>query len=254
MLVHALLGGVIYGCYFTLIGLGLNLVFGVMRIVNLAHGDVLMLGAFAAFFLFHLVGLSPFIAAPVVMVGFFLLGLPFYYLVVPRLALAKDAEMLSLILFFGIQQIIEALAAIVFGDAGALEALNGITHPAIGAELFRLKEEHAGSGRVVVIEIPLLTAAHRVTLGLAAVVVVDVDPAVALSRLVDQRGMDPDDAAARMAAQMDRSAHLALADLVVDNSGDRSHLEAEIDRLWAELSVLESVARRGARSVPAPPG
>lgn len=147
-----------------------------------------------------------------------------------------------------------ALAAIVFGDAGALEALNGITHPAIGAELFRLKEEHAGSGRVVVIEIPLLTAAHRVTLGLAAVVVVDVDPAVALSRLVDQRGMDPDDAAARMAAQMDRSARLALADLVVDNSGDRSHLEAEIDRLWAELSVLESVARRGARSVPAPPG
>ncbi len=117
MLVHALLGGVIYGCYFTLIGLGLNLVFGVMRIVNLAHGDVLMLGAFAAFFLFHLVGLSPFIAAPVVMAGFFLLGLPFYHLVVPRLALAKDAEMLSLILFFGIQQIIEALAAIVFGSS-----------------------------------------------------------------------------------------------------------------------------------------
>ena len=63
MLAHALLGGVIYGCYFALVGLGLNLVFGVMRIVNLAHGDVLMLGAYAAFFLFHLFGLSPFIAA-----------------------------------------------------------------------------------------------------------------------------------------------------------------------------------------------
>jgi dephospho-CoA kinase len=147
-----------------------------------------------------------------------------------------------------------ALAAIVFGDADALEALNGITHPAIGAELFRLKEEHAGTDRLVVIEIPLLTAAHRATLGLAAVVVVDVDPAVALSRLVDQRGMDPADAAARMAAQMDRSARLALADLVVDNSGDRDHLEAEVDRLWAELSVLGAVARRHAPADLPPPG
>jgi len=132
--------------------------------------------------------------------------------------------------------------------------LNGITHPAIGAELFRLKEEHAGTDRLVVIEIPLLTAAHRATLGLAAVVVVDVDPAVALSRLVDQRGMDPADAAARMAAQMDRSARLALADLVVDNSGDRDHLEAEVDRLWAELSVLGAVARRHAPADLPPPG
>ena len=49
----------LFGLYFTLIGLGLNLVFGVMRIVNLAHGDFLMLGAFAAFWLFTLFGLHP---------------------------------------------------------------------------------------------------------------------------------------------------------------------------------------------------
>jgi branched-chain amino acid transport system permease protein len=117
MLLHALLGGVVFGCYFTLIGLGLNLVFGVMRIVNLAHGDVLMLGSFAAYFLFHLAALSPLSAAPLIVIGFFLLGLPFYYLVVPRLAASRDAEMLSFILFFGVQQIIEALAAIAFGSS-----------------------------------------------------------------------------------------------------------------------------------------
>ncbi|HEX5325680.1 MAG TPA: branched-chain amino acid ABC transporter permease, partial [Acetobacteraceae bacterium] len=45
MLLSAIVSGIVFGLYFTLVGLGLNLVFGVMRIVNLAHGDFLMLGA-----------------------------------------------------------------------------------------------------------------------------------------------------------------------------------------------------------------
>ena len=49
MLIYALVAGVLFGLYFSLVGIGLNLVFGVMRIVNLAHGDMLMLGAFIAF-------------------------------------------------------------------------------------------------------------------------------------------------------------------------------------------------------------
>ena len=52
MLEYALIAGLLFGLYFSLIGLGLNLVFGVMRIVNLAHGDFLMLGGFAAYVLF----------------------------------------------------------------------------------------------------------------------------------------------------------------------------------------------------------
>ncbi len=46
MLLSAIIEGLLFGLYFTLVGLGLNLVFGVMRIVNLAHGDFLMLGAY----------------------------------------------------------------------------------------------------------------------------------------------------------------------------------------------------------------
>ena len=53
MLTYALVAGVLFGLYFSLVGIGLNLVFGVMRIVNLAHGDFLMLGAFVA------IGVSP---------------------------------------------------------------------------------------------------------------------------------------------------------------------------------------------------
>jgi branched-chain amino acid transport system permease protein len=105
----------VFGLYFSLVGIGLNLVFGVMRIVNLAHGAFLMLGAYAAYWLYHLLGLSPLLAAPICLVAFLLLGLPLYALVVPRLQRARDAEMLSLILFFGLAQIIEALASLAFG-------------------------------------------------------------------------------------------------------------------------------------------
>src|SRR5580704_811633 len=112
MLFGAICAGLVFGLYFTLIGLGLNLIFGVMKIVNLAHGDFLMLGGFAAYFLFYLLGLHPLLAAVVVLVVFFAAALPIYYLVVPRLLLARDAEMLSVILFFGLTQVIEALAAI----------------------------------------------------------------------------------------------------------------------------------------------
>ncbi len=117
MLAHAILSGVVFGCYFTLVGLGLNLIFGVMRIVNLAHGDVVMLGAFAAFWLFALLGLHPLISSVIVLGIFALLGLPVYYLIVPRLLAARDSEMLSIILFFGVQQIIEAIATIAFGTS-----------------------------------------------------------------------------------------------------------------------------------------
>jgi branched-chain amino acid transport system permease protein len=115
MLIGAIIAGLIFGLYFTLVGLGLNLVFGVMRIVNLAHGDFLMLGAFAAFWMFRLYGLHPLVSALVVLVVFVVVGLPIYYLVVPRLQRARDAEMLSLILFFGLSQMIEATATIAFG-------------------------------------------------------------------------------------------------------------------------------------------
>ncbi len=116
MLTQALLGGVVFGLYFTLIGLGLNLVFGVMRIVNLAQGGFVMLGAYAAFWAWGLFHLHPVYSAMIVLAVFLVMGLPIYYLIVPRLQVAKNSEMLSLILFFGLSQMIEAGASIAFGS------------------------------------------------------------------------------------------------------------------------------------------
>ncbi len=115
MLIGAIVAGVVFGLYFTLVGVGLNLVFGVMRIVNLAHGDFLMLGGYTAWWLLSAFGIHPLPAAAIVLVGFMLAGLPLYYLVVPRLQRARDSEMLSLILFFGLSQMIEAVTTIAVG-------------------------------------------------------------------------------------------------------------------------------------------
>lgn len=115
MLTYSILAGLLFGLYFSLIGLGLNLVFGVMRIVNLAHGDFVILGAYAAIGLFGLHAINPIAAAVACLFLFTILGFPIYYALVPRLLRSSDSEMLSIILFFGLSQVIEALVNITFG-------------------------------------------------------------------------------------------------------------------------------------------
>jgi branched-chain amino acid transport system permease protein len=115
MLSYALIAGILFGLYFSLVGIGLNLVFGVMRIVNLAHGDVLMLGAFVALGVVALAGIDPLFAVPLAFVVFLLAGTLLYWVLVPRLQGSANPEMLSIILFFGLSQVIEAVTTICFG-------------------------------------------------------------------------------------------------------------------------------------------
>jgi dephospho-CoA kinase len=133
-----------------------------------------------------------------------------------------------------------ALATLVFGHPEELEALNAITHPAIGIAMIAGRDAYADTGGIVVMDIPLLKAFHREMLDLAAVVVVDTPIEIALDRLVNQRGMAPADAKARIDSQMDRPTRLAEADFVIDNSSDEDHLIGEVDRVWAELLALQA--------------
>lgn len=130
----------------------------------------------------------------------------------------------------------QALADLVFGPDGgdALADLNAIVHPAVGAEIARRLEEASRGDGVVVLDVPLLVESGRDDM--AALVVVDVDPEVALARLVEQRGMRAEDARARMARQATREERRARADVVLDNSGTREALEAQVDALWARLT------------------
>ena len=125
-----------------------------------------------------------------------------------------------------------AIAAMVFNDPEALADLNALTHPAIREVVGARIAELEGTDRVVVVDTPLLAETTNPDWGIAGVIVVDVPIEVAVDRLVHQRGLSEADAKARIAAQLSREERRKIADLVIDNSGDRSSLERQVARAW----------------------
>ena len=126
-----------------------------------------------------------------------------------------------------------ALGALVFADPDALNDLNGITHPAIGA-LAAAREESAGPDAIVVHDNPLLIemgAAERCDV----VLVVDVPEDVQIERLVTIRGMSETDARARLSAQASREERTGAADLLIDNTGPLDELDPIVGGIWGEL-------------------
>lgn len=128
----------------------------------------------------------------------------------------------------------KALAGVVFEDAGALADLNAIVHPLVRAAIAARVAELAGTGAVVVLEIPLLVESGR-SYGASQVIVVDCPEEVAVRRLVEDRGMDEADARRRIAAQVSRADRLAAADAVIDNSGSMADLRRQVDAAWDHL-------------------
>ena len=131
------------------------------------------------------------------------------------------------------------VAGIVFADPDALKDLNGIVHPAVGAEILRRVAEHAGTDHIVVLDIPLLAEGEgRRRYPSSGIIVVDTPVEVAVERLVSNRGLDEADARARISRQVSREDRLKIADRVVDNGGDRTYLAGQLDGLWAWISGL----------------
>jgi dephospho-CoA kinase len=129
-----------------------------------------------------------------------------------------------------------AVASVVFADEQAKRDLEQIVHPAVGNVMVTRLQELADTDAVVIYDVPLLVESGRK--GYAAVIVVDVDPEIAIERLVTQRGMSEADARARIANQVSREERLAVADRVIDNSGTREDLERQVDEAWAWIQTL----------------
>lgn len=129
-----------------------------------------------------------------------------------------------------------AIADVVFNDAEALVDLNNIVHPAVGAEIARRLEKELQTDRVVVLDVPLLVESGRDDL--AALIVVDTDPEIAVRRLVEQRGFRETDARARIARQASREDRLARADFVITNDGTRDELRQRVDQCWEWIDGL----------------
>jgi dephospho-CoA kinase len=129
-----------------------------------------------------------------------------------------------------------ALAKIVFTDENARVLLNEITHPLIHEHMDAGEEAAVatlGPDIVVVHDVPLLAEGQRAS-EFALVIVVDVPPEVQVKRVVG-RGLPEDQARARMAAQATREERLAIADVVIDNSGTLADLDRRVDEVWASL-------------------
>lgn len=137
----------------------------------------------------------------------------------------------------------DKLGSVVFGDPALRGKLNAIVHPRVGARMAEL-ERAAPSGSVVVHDVPLL-AENGLAAAYDLVVVVDVPPQLQLDRLVRLRGMTREQAEARIAAQASREQRLAVAGIVLDNSGSLYELDRQVADLWAQL-------RRRARAQGAP--
>ncbi|MEI8068487.1 MAG: dephospho-CoA kinase [Actinomycetota bacterium] len=135
------------------------------------------------------------------------------------------------------------VAQMVFGDADMLKRLNAIMHPAIGVEILRQIELNMATDNVVVLDMPLLVENQRD--GMSGLVVVDVEPEVAISRLVQFRNMNEEDARRRMANQASREDRLKVADRVIDNSGKPEDLTAQVDDVWDWFATLPN-AQQGA--------
>ena len=130
----------------------------------------------------------------------------------------------------------QAVADIVFNDPAALADLGAIVHPAVGEEIEGRLAAEVGTDHVVVLDVPLLVESGRSDM--AGLLVVDVDPELAIARLVAHRGFSEADARARVARQASREERVARADLVIDNSGDLGSLRRQVDAAWEWIEAL----------------
>lgn len=130
------------------------------------------------------------------------------------------------------------LARIVFADKGKLAALNAIVHPIIVGGIAEALERFRETKEIVVLDAALIVELGLDD-GLDVLVVVTAPEKLRAQRLVD-RGMNVEDAVARMASQAPPQRLLERADIVVNNSGDLAELTEEARRVYRELEARVS--------------
>jgi branched-chain amino acid transport system permease protein len=107
-LIQQLADGLLIGLMYSLIAIGLTLIWGVMNIVNFAHGEFLMLGMFTSYWLFTLYGIDPIFSIPICFVGMFILGTLIYRFIVSKVM--KGPMLAQLVVTFGVSIFISNLA------------------------------------------------------------------------------------------------------------------------------------------------
>lgn len=112
-LAQAVLNGLLLGALYALIGMGMALIFGVMRIVNFAHGAFMMLGMYATYVLFDRFGINPYFGFPITAVFLFIVGYLVYLVLLKRIS--ERSDFMQILLTLGISLIISNGILIGFG-------------------------------------------------------------------------------------------------------------------------------------------
>ena len=104
--------GILVGALYGLAAVGLSMVFGVTKLLNVAHGDLLMMGGYVSFWLFTLLGIDPFASIPLSMLSLILMGVLVYLLLFSRLIKlpTEDKVRNSMLVGFGLSLVLQNLA------------------------------------------------------------------------------------------------------------------------------------------------
>ncbi|MBW2056896.1 MAG: branched-chain amino acid ABC transporter permease [Deltaproteobacteria bacterium] len=109
-----LVQGLVLGAIYGMATMGLSLIFGVLRVVNVGHGAFIMVGAFVTLWVFSSLGMNPVVAAPLAFMVGMALGFIFYYSTIRRLV--KAPELASLLATFAMGVLLEEIVKLIFGS------------------------------------------------------------------------------------------------------------------------------------------
>jgi branched-chain amino acid transport system permease protein len=165
IVVPSVLNGLTTGAVYALIALGLTLIYGVLHIINFAHGASLMLALYGVYLLKQHLGIDPYMALPVMVAGMFVLGYVLQRVVINRASHGKDENILLVTL--GLSIVMENLALLAFqSDTRTIETAYTLTTVQIGPAFIALSKLIAFAGALVVSAL-LLFMITRTDLGRA---------------------------------------------------------------------------------------
>ena len=132
----------------------------------------------------------------------------------------------------------KAVGTIVFADPARRKTLEAILHPeirALAAEAFA--NAHAAGAQLVVYDVPLFFEAGLNRGEFAAVVVVAADAPTSIARVIARDGLTEAQAKQRLATQLPIAEKIRLADYMIDNSKDLTHLRTQVEQVFAKLTA-----------------
>lgn len=165
ILFPSVLNGLTTGAVYALIALGLTLIYGVLHIINFAHGAALMVALYAVFLLKDRLGIDPYLALPLVVAGMFVLGYALQRLIINRASHGKDENILLVTL--GLSIVLENLALLVFkSDTRTIDTAYTLSTVPIGPAMIALPKVVAFGGALAASAV-LLWIIRRTDLGRA---------------------------------------------------------------------------------------